>query len=58
MMPALKDNSLSKNAYEALPPEQKAANTKIVRGKFVDIERPQYTASYADLITRVQGGGK
>jgi 2-oxoglutarate ferredoxin oxidoreductase subunit beta len=58
MMRALKDNSLSKTAYEALTLEQKAANTKVVRGKFVDVDRPQYTASYANLITRVQGGEK
>jgi 2-oxoglutarate/2-oxoacid ferredoxin oxidoreductase subunit beta len=58
MMRALKDDSLSKTAYDALSPEQKAGNTKIVRGKFVDIDRPQYTASYANLVTRVQTGDK
>jgi len=58
MMRALKDDSISKTAYDALTPEQKAANTKIVRGKFVDIDRPQYTASYANLVTRVQTGDK
>ncbi len=58
MMRLLKDNSLSRTAYDALTPEQRAANTKVVRGKFVDIERPQYTASYANLIKRVQGGDK
>src|SRR5512139_3714933 len=56
MMRALKDNSVSKNSYDAMTPEQKTANSKIVRGKFIDIERPQYTTSYASLITRVQGG--
>jgi 2-oxoglutarate ferredoxin oxidoreductase subunit beta len=58
MMRALKDTSISKTAFEALPPEQKTANTKIVRGKLVDINRPQYTNTYANLITTVQGGGK
>ena len=56
MMRALKDSSLSQTAYQALSPELKAANTKIVRGNFVNIDRPQYTDSYANLITRVQGG--
>ncbi|MBM3151745.1 MAG: 2-oxoacid:ferredoxin oxidoreductase subunit beta [Chloroflexi bacterium] len=58
MMRALKDNSLSKSAYDALTPGQQAENTKIVRGKFVDKDRPQYTAIYANLVTRVQGGEK
>jgi 2-oxoglutarate/2-oxoacid ferredoxin oxidoreductase subunit beta len=56
MMRALKDNSIPKSALERLTPEEQAANTKIVRGKFIDIERPQYTEVYANLITRVQGG--
>jgi 2-oxoglutarate ferredoxin oxidoreductase subunit beta len=56
MMRALKDNSIPQSALDRLTPEEKAANTKIVRGKFIDIERPQYTQVYADLITRVQGG--
>jgi 2-oxoglutarate ferredoxin oxidoreductase subunit beta len=58
MMRALKENSITRNTYEALPPEEKAHNTKIVRGNFVNIDRPQYTVSYANLITRVQGGEK
>ncbi len=56
MMRALKDNSIPQSALDRLTPEEKAANTKIVRGKFIDIERPQYTQVYANLITRVQGG--
>ncbi len=58
MMRALKDNSLSQNAYERLSPEERLQNTKIVRGNFVNIERPQYTAVYSNLITQVQGGLK
>ncbi len=58
MMRALKDTSISQTAYNALSPEQKAANTKIVRGNFINIDRPQYTNTYSNLITRVQGGGK
>ncbi len=56
MMRALKDNSIPQTALDRLTPEEKAANTKIVRGKFVDVQRPQYTNVYDNLITRVQGG--
>jgi 2-oxoglutarate ferredoxin oxidoreductase subunit beta len=56
MMRALKDNSLPQSALDRLTPEEKAANTKIVRGKFIDVQRPQYTHVYDNLITRVQGG--
>lgn len=58
MMRALKDNSLPRTAFENLTPEEQAHNAKIVRGTFVNVERTQYTASYANLITRVQGGGE
>ena len=58
MMRALKDNSLSQTAYGNLSPEEKANNTKIVRGNLINIDRPQYTAVYSNLITRVQGGEK
>ena len=58
MMRSLKDNTIAKSALDRLPPEEQAANTKIVRGKFIDIERPQYTQVYANLITRVQRGEK
>jgi 2-oxoglutarate/2-oxoacid ferredoxin oxidoreductase subunit beta len=56
MMRALKDTSISQTAYGNLSPEEKNNNTKIVRGNFVNIDRPQYTNSYSSLITRVQGG--
>ncbi len=58
MMRSLKDNSIPKSSLDRLTPEEQAANTKIVRGKFIDIERPQYTQVYANLISRVQGGEK
>jgi 2-oxoglutarate ferredoxin oxidoreductase subunit beta len=54
MMRSLKDNSIAKTALDRLTPEEQAASTKIVRGKFVDTERPQYTQVYSNLITRVQ----
>ncbi|MGA2503212.1 MAG: 2-oxoacid:ferredoxin oxidoreductase subunit beta [Anaerolineales bacterium] len=56
MMRALKDTSIPQSALDRLTPEEKAANTKIVRGKFIDVQRPQYTQVYSDLIRRVQGG--
>ncbi len=58
MMRSLKDNSIAKSALDRLPPEEQAVNTKIVRGKFIDTDRPQYTQVYANLISRVQGGEK
>jgi 2-oxoglutarate/2-oxoacid ferredoxin oxidoreductase subunit beta len=58
MMRGLKDNSIAKSAFDKLTDEEKGANTKIVRGNFVNKERPQYTNTYANLITRVQGGEK
>jgi 2-oxoglutarate ferredoxin oxidoreductase subunit beta len=56
MMRALKDNTTPKSAFERLTLEEQAANTKIVRGKFIDIERPLYTQVYSDLSAHVQRG--
>jgi 2-oxoglutarate ferredoxin oxidoreductase subunit beta len=56
MMRALKEDSIPRTTFDALPAEEKAANRKIVRGKFIDVDRPQYTQVYANLVTRVQGG--
>jgi len=58
MMRTLKDNSIARAAFERLTPAEQAANTKILRGNFINVDRPQYTNTYADLITRVQGGEK
>jgi 2-oxoglutarate/2-oxoacid ferredoxin oxidoreductase subunit beta len=58
MMRTLKDNSISKTVLDKMTPEEQAANGKIVRGNFVNVERPQYTKQYDNLITRVQGGEK
>ncbi|MGB8213517.1 MAG: 2-oxoacid:ferredoxin oxidoreductase subunit beta [Anaerolineales bacterium] len=58
MMRALKENSISQTAYGRLSPEEQKQNTKILRGNFINIQRPQYTTSYSNLITRVQGGEK
>jgi 2-oxoglutarate ferredoxin oxidoreductase subunit beta len=58
MLRSLKDNTIAKSAFDRLLPEEQAANTKIVRGKFIDIQRPQYTRVYANLVTSLQAGGK
>ncbi len=58
MMRSLKDNSISQSAFAKLTPEEQASNAKIVRGNFVNLDRPQYTNVYANLITRIQGGEK
>ena len=58
MMRALKDSTISQTAYNNLAPEERANNVKTVRGNFINIDRPQYTVSYDNLITRVQGGEK
>jgi 2-oxoglutarate ferredoxin oxidoreductase subunit beta len=56
MMRALKDSSISQSAYGRLTPEEQAGNTKVLRGNFVNIQRPQYTSVYSNLIRRIQGG--
>jgi len=58
MMRSLKERTISKTALERLTPQEKAANTKIVRGNFVNIERQPYTELYSNLITEIQGGMK
>src|SRR5512143_3887688 len=50
MMRALKDNSISRSAFEKLTQEEQAANAKIVRGNLLSVDRPQYTQAYANLI--------
>lgn len=52
MMRALKENSVAKAAAEKLSPEERA--TKIVRGVLCDIQKPEYTAVYEQLMERVQ----
>jgi 2-oxoglutarate ferredoxin oxidoreductase subunit beta len=53
MMRALKDSSLSKSAYEKLSEEERARNTKTVRGVLHTRQRPEYTKVYAALADRV-----
>ena len=46
------------DSQDAMTPEERAANTKVVRGNFINVDRPQYTNVYSNLITRVQAGEK
>jgi len=55
MMHALKDNSISKSAFERLSPEEREENTKIVRGVLHTKQRPEYTKVYGGLVDRVHG---
>jgi len=56
MMRALKDNSISKSAYDKLSPAEQQQNTKIVRGMFCNRDHlPPYTAQYEHVIARAQG---
>lgn len=52
MMRQLKDNSVSLSAAEKLSPEER--ETKIVRGVLHEIEKPEYTQRYEQLIQQVQ----
>jgi 2-oxoglutarate/2-oxoacid ferredoxin oxidoreductase subunit beta len=53
MMRLLKENSISQSAAERLSPEEREA--KIVRGVFHQVEKPEYTQLYEQLIQQVQG---
>jgi 2-oxoglutarate ferredoxin oxidoreductase subunit beta len=52
MMRQLKENSVSLNAVEKLSLQER--ETKIIRGVLCDIEKPEYTQLYEQLITQVQ----
>jgi 2-oxoglutarate ferredoxin oxidoreductase subunit beta len=52
MMRLLKENSVSVTAAEKLSPEER--EKKIVRGVMHDVEKPEYTQLYEQLIQRVQ----
>ncbi len=52
MMRLLKENSVSASAAEKLTVEER--EKKIVRGVMHDVEKPEYTQLYGELIQRVQ----
>jgi 2-oxoglutarate ferredoxin oxidoreductase subunit beta len=53
MMRSLKDNSISKTAYEKLSDEERADNAKVVRGVLHTKKRPEYTKVYNTLVDRI-----
>jgi 2-oxoglutarate ferredoxin oxidoreductase subunit beta len=56
MMRALKNNSISKSAFDRLSPEERQDNTKIVRGVLhVNQNRQEYTTIYDRLVDKVHG---
>lgn len=57
MMGLIKENSLSRTAYDKLSPEEQALNTKYVRGVLHNIDnRIEYTRAYDSLIERLGNG--
>jgi 2-oxoglutarate/2-oxoacid ferredoxin oxidoreductase subunit beta len=52
MMRKLKDNSITKTAADQLAPED--CGGKIVRGVLCDLDKPEYTALYDQLIERAK----
>ncbi len=58
MMRQLKDNSITLSAATSgkLTPEERAS--KIVRGVLLDVDKPEYTALYDQLIERAKAGGE
>ncbi len=52
MMRRLKDHSVPLAAAEKLAPEERS--TKIVRGVLCDVDKPEYTALYDQIIARAQ----
>ncbi len=52
MMRQLKENSISQSAAEKMTPEER--ETKIVRGIMHEVEKPEYTQLYEQLIQRAQ----
>lgn len=55
MMRTLKDNSIALSAYEKMQPDERAVNTKIVRGVLHQNEsRPEYTRTYGQVLAKIQ----
>jgi len=60
MLGAIKENSISRSAFDRLTPAEKTLNTKVIRGVLHNIDtRVEYTRAYDSLIQSLQrGGGK
>jgi 2-oxoglutarate ferredoxin oxidoreductase subunit beta len=53
MMQSLKENSISKSAFDKLGEEERESNTKIVRGVLQTKKRPEYTKVYGTLVDKI-----
>jgi len=54
MMLALKDTTISKTAFDKLSPEERLANTRIVRGVLhTNNTRAEYTKTYDQMVARI-----
>ena len=51
-----KGSTILRSKYLKLPREQRAAEKRIVIGKLRDTPRPEFTATYADLVERLSKG--
>lgn len=59
MMGAIKENSISRAAFDKLSPEEKVLNTKVIRGVLHNIDtRIEYTRAYDSLIQSLKSGGE
>jgi 2-oxoglutarate ferredoxin oxidoreductase subunit beta len=54
MMRQLKDNSITRAAADKLAPEQRGGKT--IRGVVCDLDKPEYTALYDQVIERARAG--
>jgi 2-oxoglutarate ferredoxin oxidoreductase subunit beta len=56
MMRQLKDNSITRAAADKLTPEERSGTLRIVRGVLCDVDKPEYTALYDQVIERARAG--
>jgi 2-oxoglutarate ferredoxin oxidoreductase subunit beta len=56
MMRQLKDNSITRAAADKLTPEERSGTLRIVRGVLCDVDKPEYTALYDQVIKRARAG--
>ncbi len=56
MMRQLKDNSITRAAADKLTPQERSGTKRIVRGVLCDLDKPEYTALYDQVIERARVG--
>ncbi len=49
-----KESTILKRKYLKLSKEERAEETRIVIGKLKDVDKPEFTAQYADLVERIR----